>query len=123
MITLTGAGQSVPGGAEKSYNLGSTGFPGLLDSGGTISRLPPALVSAIAADYPGAQFDASSGSYIVSCNAPAGSIHFSFGTKTVKVSYSDFIWHVPGTGQCVLGMEAETDTPAIYVLGDSFLRA
>jgi Eukaryotic aspartyl protease len=119
---MTGAGQSVSGGSQKSYSLGATGIPILFDSGSTVSYLPPSLISAIATDYPGAQFDPLSGFYNVSCDAPAGSVDFSFGTKTVKVPYSDFIWH-KGAAQCVLGMMPETESPAIYILGDSFLRA
>jgi hypothetical protein len=124
MVTLTGAGQSVPGQPEKTYNLGTTGIPVLLDSGGTVSRLPPSLVLAIENDYPGTTtLDPSSGYYIVDCDVPAGSVDFTFGTKTVQVPYSEFIWHVPSTTQCVLGMLPETDSPPLYVLGDSFLRA
>ncbi|OCK98072.1 acid protease [Cenococcum geophilum 1.58] len=121
-IYLTGIGQTVPGQSSKSYALpsgNSKGLPVFLDSGGTLSSIPASLFTAIGQDYPGARLDSTGTLYDVPCNAPSGSIDFTFGGKTISVAYSDFIWNTDGT--CFLGIKSEPSGE--YVLGDSFLRA
>ncbi|KAH6694236.1 aspartic peptidase domain-containing protein [Leptodontidium sp. MPI-SDFR-AT-0119] len=96
------------------------GQPVFLDSGGTISRLPTALVNSIIADFPGATEDGDSGLYLVDCSVgdQAGTVDFGFGNTVINVPYSEFIWHIEGF--CYLGIAVDDVTP---VLGDSFLRA
>lgn len=81
----------------------------LLDSGGTVSRLPPAIVTAIGNSFPTAKYDASIGFYVVDCAqmAAPGSVDFGFGSKIIRVAYKDFIWKA-GTNFCVLGLLPET---------------
>ncbi|KAG4416051.1 hypothetical protein IFR04_010814 [Cadophora malorum] len=96
------------------------GQPVFLDSGGTLSRLPTALVNSIIADLPGATEDGSSGLYLVDCSVAdqAGTVDFGFGNTVINVPFSEFIWHIEGF--CYLGVAADDASP---VLGDSFLRA
>ncbi|KAH7383136.1 aspartic peptidase domain-containing protein [Cadophora sp. MPI-SDFR-AT-0126] len=96
------------------------GQPVFLDSGGTLSRLPTALVNSIIADFPGATEDGSSGLYLVDCSVAdqPGTVDFGFGNTVINVPFSEFIWHIEGF--CYLGVAADDASP---VLGDSFLRA
>jgi hypothetical protein len=130
LVHLTNVSQTKPGEAKAiDYpqsifftRRDKEGLPVDLDSGGTVTILPPALVKAIGTDYPDATYDPPTGLYNVSCTAPPGTINFGFaGGKTIKVSYQDFLWVRPKTTQCVLGM-IEGSEPIMY-LGDSFLRA
>jgi len=117
-IVLTGVGITLPDGtSDRSGEIEITVFP---DSGGTLSRLPTPIFQAFGETFPTAQFDPSSGFYVVDCEvaSQSGSVDFYFNTKRIAVSYADFIWQV--SGLCVLGVLPDDDEP---VLGDSFLRA
>ncbi|KAH7369496.1 aspartic peptidase domain-containing protein [Rhexocercosporidium sp. MPI-PUGE-AT-0058] len=96
------------------------GQPVFLDSGGTLTRLPAAVVKAIIADFPGATEDGNSGLYLVDCSVgdQAGTVDFGFGNTVINVPFSEFIWHIEGI--CYLGVAVDDVTP---VLGDTFLRA
>ena len=98
----------------------ANGLPILLDSGSTISFLPAAAVRAIAADYPGATLvDATALAYSIPCNAPIGSIDYTFGTKTIRVPFSELVRKLP-SGTCRLGIQYGDGD---WILGDTFLRA
>lgn len=102
----------------------SKGEPVFLDSGGTLSRLPATMFKALGDGFPGARYDRSSGFYVVNCNSAGakGTVDFGFGSKTIRVAFSDFIWRA-NSAVCVLGalpLESEKGEP---VLGASFLRA
>lgn len=81
-----------------------------LDSGSTISTLPTSLFEAIGNAFSplGAQYDESSGYYLISCDVmeQSGSVDFGFGDKVISVSYENFIWAPEGAGTCLLGMQA-----------------
>ncbi|KAH0555740.1 hypothetical protein GP486_006315, partial [Trichoglossum hirsutum] len=123
-IYMTSLGITKPGQSPKSYTLsgGAQGQPVFLDSGATLSGLPPALAAAIVADFPGATLDPSTNLYTVDCAvaSQAGTVDFGFGNTTIHVPYHEFIWRDP-TGTCNVGVEVATDGEP--VLGDSFLRA
>lgn len=119
-IVLTGVGLTLPDGtSDKSGTIEVPVFP---DSGGTLTRLPTPIFQAFGESFPGAQFDAASGFYIVDCAVgdEAGSVDFYFGSKRIAVPFNDFIWHLADGQSCVLGLLSDDDEP---VLGDSFLRA
>ncbi|KAI9049430.1 hypothetical protein LZ554_006463 [Drepanopeziza brunnea f. sp. 'monogermtubi'] len=121
-VYMNSVGITKPGEAKKLYTLPSTdpkGQPVFLDSGGTLTRLPSALVQAIVADFPGAVDDGGSGLYLVDCATAnrTGSLHFGFGDTVIDVPYRDFMWHI--LGMCYLGITIDEDLP---VLGASFLR-
>jgi len=121
MVHLNGISQTSHEGTVRNYNVGD-GFPVLLDSGCSLTYLPPAIVKAIAKDYPGSKFNRVSNVYNVPCNPPAGSIDFTFGDKkTIKVPYADLIWRYGTPNLCGLGLSVTTDN--FFILGDSFLRA
>ncbi len=116
---MTSVGITKPGAAPKLYPPSSSNPSGqavFLDSGGTLSGLPTALFNAIAADFPSATFQASSGLYIVNCavaNQP-GTIDFGFGNTVIHVPYREFIWFEPGgTNVCALGMIANDKAPVL----------
>ncbi|KAH9213840.1 aspartic peptidase domain-containing protein [Leptodontidium sp. 2 PMI_412] len=92
-----------------------------LDSGGTLSMLPPSIVRPLAAAFPGAQ-NVGSGQYTVPCSAmnQTGFVDFGFGEKIIRVPWKEFVWFVE-PGLCALGlMEGGEGT---NILGDTFLRA
>ncbi|KAI2603097.1 acid protease [Hypoxylon fragiforme] len=97
----------------------------VVDSGTTLSLLPESLVSAIAAQFPGAQSD-DNGGYTVPCDLRngTGTVDFGFAgdggsTVTITVGYSDFIWY--GGDSCFLGVWYTEDI-GVWILGDTFLR-
>jgi hypothetical protein len=111
----------VDGGAT---NLTVSEAPALLDSGTTLSRLSPSLVSQIA-DALDAQYERSSGYYMVKCSMrkTSATVDFVFDTARVSVSLADFVLDLAADtrGQyCYVGMAATT---GLQILGDSVLRA
>jgi len=117
-VNLTAVGITYPNGStEKS---GDFELPIFLDSGGTLSQVPPNIFQAIGQSVPTAQFDPASGFYLADCSIKdePGSVDFSFGDKTIRVAYPDFIWEVEGF--CVVGVLPTEDEP---IFGDTFLRA
>jgi hypothetical protein len=50
----------------------------------------------------------------------SGSVDFTFGKLTIKVSYHEFIWEV-APGQCIVGAAPVSGTTPL--LGDTFLRS
>lgn len=105
---MDSVGVTLPDGTEQSFFDGP-GFPVFLDSGGTLSRLPTPLYNAIGSSFPGVQFDAGSGFYVVDCSLSEsdGSVDFGFGNKIIRVAYKDFIWHIPDSEFCVVGLLPE----------------
>jgi hypothetical protein len=105
----------------------SSAIPVLLDTGGTLMQLPQAAHDALGEAFPTAQLDPDgSGLYIVDCDVATlpGTVDFVFGGKTIKVQYKDVIWVVTPGELCVLGSSGvPASSSAVYILGDSFLRA
>lgn len=125
-ITLTGLGLTLPDGATSSRTP-SFEIPVFPDSGSTISHLPTPLFLALGNAFPTAEFDRSSGLWVVDCRVAtqqsSGSVDFYFGGKQISVPFADFIWKRRsdgGPGSCVLGITANDEEP---ILGASFLRA
>lgn len=132
---MTSVGQTVSGQNSTTYpsttfnkSNSTNGVNVLLDSGAPFLVLPPALVLSIGNEYPGSSYDPSTRRFTVACEAPAGTIDFTFGAnKTIHVPYSDFIFQddaakdASGAATCILGMMF--GPPDFLVLGDSFMRA
>lgn len=118
-INLNGFGITPPG-AGSSTLLTAIGSVITLipDSGSTLSYLPPGLVTAMLAYFPGAAL--SGGAYTVSCafRTQVGSLQVVFGGTTINISYHEFIWF-DGV-QCWLGT---IPASAPYIIGDSFMRS
>ncbi|KAJ4390874.1 hypothetical protein N0V93_004473 [Gnomoniopsis smithogilvyi] len=121
-ITLTSIGMTAPNG--NSGLLASGALAVFLDSGGTLTRLPTSVFEDIGDAFAGfgAQYDESSGFYIIDCDTmnQSGSVDFGFNDKVISITFENFIWHSPDSETCFLGVLADDDEP---VLGDSFLRA
>lgn len=102
---MDSAAITLPDGSEKSVYDGDS-FPVFLDSGGTLSRLPTRIFNGIGGAMPTSEFDAGSGYYIVDCSVEdmEGSVDFGFGSKVIRVQYKDFIWHIPDSNYCVVGI-------------------
>ncbi|KAB5582231.1 aspartic peptidase domain-containing protein [Coniochaeta sp. 2T2.1] len=131
-IYLTSVGITPPTGPSAAlYEDASPGLPVILDSGGTITRLPTPLYRAIGeafiAVFPNTVLDAESGYYVVDCSIAdsPGSVDFGCGTKTIRVAYKDVIWSLgrPDLDICVVGVLPDDGNADEPVLGDSFLRA
>lgn len=102
---MVSAGITLPDDSTKSFYSGS-GFAVFLDSGGTLSRLPTAIINGVGGSMPTSQYDAGSGYYIVDCSVAdmEGSVDFGFGNKIIRVQYKDVIWHIPDSSFCVVGI-------------------
>lgn len=92
-----------------------------LDTGATLSYLPPDVVTEIANGFD-TEYDAESDLYFVDCGVTEQdkSVNFEFGETTIQVPYKDFIWQIYDSEYCALGLRAAPDL--MYILGDSFLR-
>lgn len=120
-VQLASIGISPPGGgAPRVYN--DSNIPVFLDSGSTMTLLPPALANAIAADFGVAAPDAK-GFYRIDCGftKSGGTLDFAFQGVTVKVPYKEMIREVPGSPMaCFLGLQP---SDKFTLLGDTFLRS
>jgi hypothetical protein len=122
-VNLNSVGNTKPG-ASSSKPYTGTGYslPVILDSGTTLSLIPPSLFTLILADFPGAVAQ-SNGQYAVPCSyaTQSGTMDFGFGNVIINVPYSQFIWE-PAPGTCILGVSPMPATLSIPILGDTFLR-
>ena len=109
-----------PNSASRVYAASSA--PVFLDSGSTMTLLPPNLTTAIARDF-GAQAPDSNGFYRIDCALTKlnGTLDFAFNGVTVKVPYKELTREVASNPPaCFLGiMPSERFT----LLGDTFLRS
>jgi hypothetical protein len=109
-----------PNGVNRVYPGSST--PVFLDSGSTMTLLPPNLTKAIASDF-GAQVPDGNGFIRIDCGLTTlnGTLDFAFNGVTIKVPYKELTREVPSNPPaCFLGiMPSERFT----LLGDTFLRS
>lgn len=119
-ITMTSIGITTPDG--DSGLLASGELAVFLDSGGTLTRLPTSIFESIGDAFAsfGAEYDESSGYYIIDCDAmkQSGSVDFGFGDKVISVAFKDFIWESPASNTCFVGVLADDGTsifPVFYL--------
>ncbi|KAK3313697.1 aspartic peptidase domain-containing protein [Apodospora peruviana] len=109
-----------PAGETREY--ANTSMPVFLDSGSTMTLLPPELTAEIGRDF-GAPFPDSNGFFRVDCALAEmnGTLNFAFEGVTISVPYKELIREVPGTPPaCFLGI---TPSSSFVLLGDTFLRS
>lgn len=109
-----------PSGATRVYE--GSNMPVFLDSGSTMTLLPPNLTRAIASDF-GVQDPDSYGFFRIDCALTAvnGTVDFAFDGLTIKVPYKELIREVPSDPPaCFLGI---TPSERFTLLGDTFLRS
>ncbi|KAL7935850.1 aspartic peptidase domain-containing protein [Trichoderma chlorosporum] len=108
--------------AGKSTPFAQTKMTVFLDSGSTLTLLPPSIVSEIADGLGSTQTD-DGGFFIVDCGLASqpGTIDFAFDGVTIKVPYSEMVRQVSSSPPyCDLGMMGSTE---FSLLGDTFLRS
>lgn len=125
LASTTNDSQGIPVYLDSLVNTKSDfqGLPVHLDSGLSMALLPHDVFAAIGSDYPEATLDSARGLYVVPCDIPKGSIDFSFGIKTIRVPYSEFIRHDrngAGHDDCALRI-MEAAKGGDTMLGDTFL--
>jgi len=111
---------SPPNQANRVYP--NSRIPVFLDSGSTMTLLPPNLTNAIASDF-GVSAPDANGFYRIDCALTRvnGTVDFAFNGLTVKVPYKELIREVPGVQPaCFLGI---TPSTTFTLLGDTFLRS
>lgn len=119
-VELDSISLTAPSGRNKKWD--STSFPVFLDTGATLTLLPPSVVEAIAADF-GSDGQDDAGFYNVDCSLvnEAGTVDFAFDGVTVKVPYKEIIREFGGSNPtCYLGISPSED---YALLGDTFLRS
>ncbi|KFA47268.1 hypothetical protein S40293_05508 [Stachybotrys chartarum IBT 40293] len=111
---------SPPSGSPTTYQ--GTEMPVFLDTGATLTLLPPAVVASI-----GAQFESvartSQGFYIVDCEYAdvEGTFDFAFDGVTVRVPYREMVrQYRSNPPSCYLGF---SPSERFTLLGDTFLRS
>ncbi|PTB65056.1 acid protease [Trichoderma citrinoviride] len=113
--------------SSSSTDAKPTAFPQtsmtvFLDSGSTLTLLPPALVRQIASALGSTQTD-DNGFFVVDCALAGqdGTIDFAFDGVTIRVPYAEMIRQVSSLPpHCYLGMMGSTE---FALLGDTFLRS
>jgi hypothetical protein len=108
----------------RNTKMRNTTMPVFLDTGATLTLLPPKIVANIAAEFDATKLD-SQGFYTINCDYldKTGTIDFAFDGVTVRVSYREIIREVRGKGVpsvCYLGIMPSTQ---FALLGDTFLRS
>ncbi|KAK1835746.1 aspartic peptidase domain-containing protein, partial [Podospora conica] len=119
-VKLDGISITKVGGAATEVYSGP-GQTVLLDTGSSLSTLPPAIFASLLEAFPSAKLDDATGLHSVDCSGSVGSIDFSFADKVISVPVSDFVVNIPGSDLCVLG--AFEGAAASAVLGDTFLKS
>ncbi|KAK4650928.1 hypothetical protein QC762_701370 [Podospora pseudocomata] len=97
-------------------------MPVFLDSGSTMTLLPPDLAATIAKDF-GADKEDDNGFYRIDCGLTSmnGTLDFSFNGLKIRVPYKEMIREVPSNPPaCFLGI---TPSKKFTLLGDTFLRS
>ncbi|KAK3374794.1 aspartic peptidase domain-containing protein [Podospora didyma] len=100
----------------------NSSMPVFLDSGSTMTLLPPNLTRAIAKDF-GVDGPDANGFFRIDCGLTNvnGSLNFAFEGLNVRVPYKELIREVPGSPPaCFLGI---TPSSNFALLGDTFLRS
>ncbi|KAG8407364.1 hypothetical protein J3458_020844 [Metarhizium acridum] len=117
-INLDGISQTAGG---KSVTLVGRRLPVFLDTGSTLSYLPPSVVQQLLKGFPGAKRDGYA-NYLVDCSLRRqdASVDFKFGGTVIRAAYKDFIYPYDAN-TCSLGFTEAKDKS--YLLGDSFLRS
>lgn len=119
-VQLDSVSLTPPSGQSKKWD--GTSMPVFLDTGATLTLLPPSVVKAIAADF-GSDGQDDAGFYGVDCDLvnKAGTVDFAFDGVTVKVPYKEIIREFGGSNpSCYLGIAPSED---YALLGDTFLRS
>lgn len=120
-VQMDSVSHSTPGSKTKTWD--GTKMPVFLDTGATLTLLPPNVVAAMAADF-GSDGKDDAGFYAVDCALvdKPGTVDFSFDGVTVKVPYKEIIrhFHNSGSSSCYLGI---TPSDEFTLLGDTFLRS
>ncbi|KAK3944354.1 hypothetical protein QBC46DRAFT_361276 [Diplogelasinospora grovesii] len=109
-----------PDGKPSAY--AGSSMPVFLDSGSTMTLLPPNLTAAIADDF-GAAAPSSNGFFQVDCDLAKvnGTLNFAFSGTTVSVPYKELIREVQSNPPtCFLGISPSS---SFTLLGDTFLRS
>ncbi|KEY68143.1 hypothetical protein S7711_08332 [Stachybotrys chartarum IBT 7711] len=107
-------------GRSESFELQGDDTNVMLDSGTTLSRMHASAALPIL-EALGA-IDDGEGYYVVPCTLreQGGSVDFGFGSKIVRVPFSDFILDVGDPNYCYAGVTVTTEQ---QILGDTVLRA
>ncbi|SCV00036.1 LAME_0G07118g1_1 [Lachancea meyersii CBS 8951] len=118
-VTLQGLGMRAN---DTDTTFTTTKIPVVLDSGSTLSYLPPRMVSAAASKL-GATYSSQSGLYIFECSeiSDDDSFVFDFGGFQIQSSLSNYVLETSSSSWCALGMIPQTS--GSYILGDNFLTA
>lgn len=105
--------------SRKGKVFAGSDIPVFLDTGATLSLLPPALVESIANDV-GTTGKDQWGFYRVDCSKSTlpGTIDFEFEGITIKVTFPEIIRQIGAT--CWLGLSPSTK---FSLLGDTLMRS
>lgn len=106
----------------RTMEWANSSMPVFLDSGATLTLLPPDIVQTIAADFGSTSMDAS-GFYTVDCGIMDmdGTVDFSFDGVTIRVPYKEMIREIRSNPpRCYMGIVPSEE---FTLLGDTFLRS
>lgn len=111
---------------SQNETISTSSYPALLDSGTTLTYLPPALLRRLGQLFSGSYSDAY-GMFRISCNFNTNSafVVFNFSGIKIRVPVADLIIR-GGTNTCYLGVQEQSSRvqgQGYATLGDNFLRS
>lgn len=119
-VNMRSLAMTPPSGISKHYS--GSEMPVFLDSGSTMTLLPPNLTEAIARDF-GSKSEDAYGFHQIDCSLTKlnGTLDFYFDGVMIKVPYKELTREVPtNPPACFLGIMASDQ---FTLLGDTFLRS
>jgi hypothetical protein len=119
-VNLDSISHTSSSGRNKKWD--DTSMAVFLDTGATLTLLPPSVVETIANDL-GSDGQDDGGFYSLDCSIvnEAGTVDFTFDGVTIKVPYKEIVREFGGSDRtCYLGITPSDD---YALLGDTFLRS
>ncbi|KAB8304531.1 hypothetical protein EYC80_003917 [Monilinia laxa] len=119
-INMTYFGVTFPDDLPMNFTGPNYAKPVIVDSGSTLSYLPPSLVTAMLVYFPG-WVNKGGGLYTIPCSFRniLGTMDFGFAGKIIRVQLAQFIWF---NGATCYGPIANAAEKTDAILGDTFMR-
>ncbi|KAI9648439.1 hypothetical protein NHQ30_003073 [Ciborinia camelliae] len=119
-VNMTYFGVTFPDQLPMNFTGVSYAKPVIIDSGSTLSYLPPSLVTAMLTYFPG-WVNKGGGLYTIPCSFRniAGTMDFGFAGQIIRIQLAQFIWF---NGATCYGPIANAAEKTDVILGDTFMR-
>lgn len=101
---------------------GSSNLPMIIDTGTTLSFLPPTLIRRYLSMFsPPGTYDSATGFWFISCTAQVPPLGIKIGGKTFWHNPKDLVKRFDQAGRCISGVQENTIVGGVNILGDVWL--